>query len=88
MENKTNNYYAALSRLVRFFERTTSGFAFAVMKNQNKFSFVNNNLAEMLRERNLFLKIINFDVNSKKTIIGAYNCSYLPKKRQRSEYEK
>ena len=69
MENKTNNYYAALSRLVRFFERTTSGFAFAVMENQNKLSFVNNNLAEMLRERNLFLKIINFDVNSKKTII-------------------
>jgi len=69
MENKTNNYYAALSRLVRFFERTTSGFAFAVMENQNKFSFVNNNLAEMLRERNLFLKILNFDVNSKKTII-------------------
>ena len=68
MEDKTvqtdNNYYAYLNRIVRFFTRTDSGYAFASIDNQRHISAFNSQLIQLLSEKQLNLQIFNFNDQS------------------------
>ena len=65
MENKTaqadNNYYSNINRLIRYFTRTTSGYAFASIANQQHIKGINNQLREYLNDRQQNLEILNFN---------------------------
>ena len=73
MEDKTaqtdNNYYANLNRIVRFFTRTTSGYAFASIDNQHHINAINNQLSVLLHERHLNVLFFNFDTQGRLNLV-------------------
>jgi tetratricopeptide (TPR) repeat protein len=70
MEDKENNYYSNLNRLIRFFEKTKRGYAFASIQNQGQIKVINEQLLENLDSRNINLSFVYFDLKSELSLIN------------------
>ncbi len=69
MESKSDNFSANLNKLVRFFERTNGGYAFASTKVQAHIPTINTKLCEVLKERAKKTEFIYFDNESGFTLL-------------------
>ncbi|NJO91748.1 MAG: hypothetical protein HC831_24360 [Chloroflexia bacterium] len=64
MESKSDNFSTNLNKLVRFFERTGNGYAFASTRVQAHIQTINSKLSELLEVRGKEVEFIYFEKES------------------------
>ena len=69
MENRADNFDANLSKLVRFFERTKAGYAFATIQTQGQIQPINQQLCSKLNNKKIQLEVVNFERNSELSLL-------------------
>jgi len=69
MENKADNFEANLCKLVRFFERTKAGYAFASIKIQGQIQYINQQLSSKLNEKKIHIEFVNFERDSELSLL-------------------
>jgi tetratricopeptide (TPR) repeat protein len=69
MESKSDNFSANLNKLVRFFERTDGGYAFASTRVQANIQVVNSKLIRLLEEKAKKTGVVYFDSESSMSLL-------------------